>query len=368
MDRSSESVKLRSAKAADQLRRRTDTLARQKQRRAALMLSARLEAGEPLPQAEEDSPAGLMSTDVAAADPALPAELGETEEMDADGTNAGSARRRRSRAPNVAATALVAAEWMVDVPVDLPTNWYVMARPAGRRCLVSTAGGVTRAQGRSGKARSFPSALPGGSRAGGRAGECQLDCIFSEAEQRYYVVDLLLWKGQAMVDCTAEFRLFWLQARLSEARASVSSSSNPCTFVPLDPHLCTTESLRAAYTGAPFERDGLLFLHREGLYECGPSPLFLSWSDASCSSRFYDYGSAAMADALSREPEKAERWRTDEVTAAVGFDDIATVAAQAQASQMEDVGGSGGLVAVDSLPSSRSTAAAPCDVAQMSTE
>ena len=48
-------------------------------------------------------------------------------------------------------------------------------------------------------------------------------------------------------------------------------------------------------------RDGLLLMHRDALYEGGaPSPLQLSWSDASCSTRFYDYGSARMAQEVAR--------------------------------------------------------------------
>ena len=64
------------------------------------------------------------------------------------------------------------------------------------------------------------------------------------------------------------------------------ASTNPCAFVPLQPQPCSAAALAAAY-GAPlpYERDGLLFVHREGLYERGPSPLVLSWSDASCSVR-----------------------------------------------------------------------------------
>ena len=53
---------------------------------------------------------------------------------------------------------------------------------------------------------------------------CELDCIFSEAERRYYVVDVLSWKGQRLVDCPSEFRTWWLRTKLSEARASDPSS------------------------------------------------------------------------------------------------------------------------------------------------
>jgi len=41
--------------------------------------------------------------------------------------------------------------------------------------------------------------------------------------------------------------------------------------------------------------------------------------DSNCSSRFFDYGSEKMANAVLSEPQKAERWRTGEVAAANSF-------------------------------------------------
>ena len=61
-------------------------------------------------------------------------------------------------------------------------------------------------------------------------------------------------------------------------------------------HLCHTHTadmnllaggLQAAYAGpVAFRRDGLLFLHKEGHYDLGTSPLGLLWKDAS-SSRYF---------------------------------------------------------------------------------
>ena len=224
------------------------------------------------------------------------------------------------------ATSLMTAEWMVDVPIDLAQQWLVAARPAGRRCLVTTSGGSTRAHSRHGKPRTFPSALPNGSRAT-RSGlcACELDCIFCEEDQTYYILDVLRWKDQAMIDCPSDFRLWWLASKLTEGNASVQTSTNPCRFVPLAYAPCTPEALRQAYSG-PFQfacaQDGLLLLHREALYEPGPSPLLLSWSDASSSARFYDYGSEQFTAAVTADPAKGERWRAGQVETACGFADL----------------------------------------------
>lgn len=44
-----------------------------------------------------------------------------------------------------------------------------------------------------------------------------LDCIFQEATNTYYVVDVLAWNGCQLDDCTLECRLaFWVHSKLAE--------------------------------------------------------------------------------------------------------------------------------------------------------
>ncbi|KAG2441934.1 hypothetical protein HXX76_003539 [Chlamydomonas incerta] len=130
---------------------------------------------------------------------------------------------------------LMQPEWMTDVPADLGGNWLVMPRPEGMRCLLVTARGRTVSWLRNGAPlHRFHSALPGGSpataaRCGGAAGAsaaaagsggsgdyCLLDCIFHPPNNTYYIQDLLCWRGYAMYDCAAEFRQYWLAAKLAE--------------------------------------------------------------------------------------------------------------------------------------------------------
>ncbi|KAG2451618.1 hypothetical protein HYH02_003399 [Chlamydomonas schloesseri] len=131
---------------------------------------------------------------------------------------------------------LMQPEWMTDVPADLGSNWLVMPRPEGMRCLLVTARGRTVSWLRNGAPlHRFHCALPGGSPAtaagcGGAAGSsaaaasggagsgdyCLLDCIFHPANNTYYIQDLLCWRGYALYDCAAEFRQFWLAAKLAE--------------------------------------------------------------------------------------------------------------------------------------------------------
>ncbi|GLC63873.1 hypothetical protein PLESTF_000092700 [Pleodorina starrii] len=138
---------------------------------------------------------------------------------------------------------LMQPEWMTDVPSDLATNWLVMPRPEGMRCLLVTSRGRTVSWLRNGAPlHRFHSPLPGGSRAtvggAGRsaAGEdyCLLDCIFHPPNNTYYVLDLLCWRGYALYDTAAEFRTFWLTSKFQEeglvpppAAAAVSKSTAP---------------------------------------------------------------------------------------------------------------------------------------------
>ena len=362
-----DAIKVRSDGRAEQRKRREDVLARQKARRASALAQSRGLVEEGSASAAAASCADASFTDASMATTEPPSAAGSssvptTDAMEADAPPRPSPRRG-------AADALMSAEWMVDVPVDLADCWFVAARPAGRRCLVVATGGITKAHGRHGKPRSFPSALPNGSRST-RAGlcTCELDCIYRESEQTYYVLDVLNWKGQRMTDCPTDFRLYWLTTKLAETRASQLSSNNPCRFVPLSYAPCTPEHLQRAYAGATGggggggeqapelpshdaamdlsegsaaassaesssaagSRDGLLLLHREALYEAGPSPLLLSWSDASCSGRFYDYGSTAMAGAITADPSKADKWRTHELDAAVSFAEVLHAVQQPQ--------------------------------------
>ncbi|CAM8896126.1 unnamed protein product [Rhodiola kirilowii] len=106
---------------------------------------------------------------------------------------------------------LMIPEWMIDVPDRLNHDWYVFARPAGKRCFVVSSKGTTVSRLRNGAVlHHFPSALPSGSRKKTVSDPSQsysvLDCIFHELDQTYYVIDMVCWRGYSLHYCTAEFR------------------------------------------------------------------------------------------------------------------------------------------------------------------
>jgi snurportin-1 len=85
----------------------------------------------------------------------------------------------------------MAPEWLVEIPDDLASNWYVMSRPEGQRCLVIASHGTTMVRSRTGHFKnSFLSGLPcgGGAGDGGAMQECILDCIFHPGNNTFYVL------------------------------------------------------------------------------------------------------------------------------------------------------------------------------------
>ncbi|KAL3143993.1 hypothetical protein ABBQ32_003801 [Trebouxia sp. C0010 RCD-2024] len=183
---------------------------------------------------------------------------------------------------------LMQPEWLTDIPADLCTNWYVMPRPEGRRCLVISSQHMTISRHRNGSMlHKFPSILPNGSRessAGSGDDFCILDCVFHEAASVYYVLDMMCWKGYALYDCSAEFRLFWVQSKLAECLPGPGQQQQRYPFVPVPAFTCTQGGLQHAYSSpVPFQRDGLYFLHKEGHYSLDSTPLAVLWKDEACS-------------------------------------------------------------------------------------
>ncbi|GAV56561.1 hypothetical protein CFOL_v3_00103 [Cephalotus follicularis] len=190
---------------------------------------------------------------------------------------------------------LMLPEWIIDVPDRLNLDWYVFARPAGKRCFVVSSNGTTVSRLRNGSIlHHFPSALPSGARTRGASGPapsyCILDCIFHELDQTYYVIDILCWRGYSLYDCTAEFRFFWLNSKLAETGACDSPSQyHRFRFSSVPVYECDQGGLHAAYTGVvPYVKDGLLFYYKHAHYQTGNTPLALVWKDENCSQYVID--------------------------------------------------------------------------------
>ncbi|XP_021263181.1 snurportin-1, partial [Numida meleagris] len=193
----------------------------------------------------------------------------EEEEMEVDAGR---------RLPKRYANQLMLSEWLVDVPVDLEQEWIVVVCPVGKRALVVASRGSTAAYTKSGFCvNRFPSLLPGGNRHNTTSEKvyCILDCIYNEAKQTYYILDVMCWRGHPVYDCQTDFRFFWLSSKIQEEEGlGEKSRINPYKFVGLQNFPCTSESLCEVLTTTfPFEVDGLLFYHKQTHYTPGSTPL-----------------------------------------------------------------------------------------------
>ncbi|XP_057480600.1 uncharacterized protein LOC130767674 [Actinidia eriantha] len=206
-----------------------------------------------------------------------------------------AAKLRGAEARRWFAAQLMLPEWMIDVPDRLIHDWYVFARPAGKRCFVVSSNGTTVSRLRNGSLlHRFPSALPSGARTKGNScsaqSYCILDCIFNELDQTYYVIDMVCWAGYSLYECTAEFRFFWLNSKLAESGACDSPSFyHKYRFGLVPVYNCDQAGLHIAYTGpVPFVKDGLLFYNKHAHYQTGNTPLALVWKDENCSQYVID--------------------------------------------------------------------------------
>uniref|UniRef100_A0A1D1ZPW4 Snurportin-1 n=1 Tax=Auxenochlorella protothecoides TaxID=3075 RepID=A0A1D1ZPW4_AUXPR len=209
-----------------------------------------------------------------------------------------SSRRAAASGREAYAQQLMLPEWMLEVPADLATNWYVAARPEGVRCLVIASRGLTTARLRNGVVHArFASALPGGSpeTTRGEDSYCLLDCVHHVADATYYALDAMAWNGHPLYHCTTEFRAFWTASKLAEAGPGRGGGAALPQFAPVPWLAADAAGLAAAYGGAaPYARDGLAFLHREAHYTPGQSPLSLLWKDQACSKYVIDTDAAGV--------------------------------------------------------------------------
>ncbi|CAK6954435.1 snurportin-1 [Scomber scombrus] len=184
----------------------------------------------------------------------------------------------RRKLPKHYANQLMLSEWLVDVPSELDTEWTMVVCPVGKRSLIVASKGSTAAYTKSGYCvNRFPSLLPGGNRHNSAMGKDYtiLDCIYSEVDRTYYILDVMCWRGHPVYDCTTQFRFYWLQSKVQETDGlSEIAKRNPFRFVSLQNTDCTAESIKKALAAEyNFSVDGLLFYHQQTHYTPGSTPL-----------------------------------------------------------------------------------------------
>uniref|UniRef100_A0A8C6GT01 Snurportin-1 n=1 Tax=Mus spicilegus TaxID=10103 RepID=A0A8C6GT01_MUSSI len=222
----------------------------------------------------------------------------DEEEMDIDPSK---------KLPKRYANQLMLSEWLIDVPSDLGQEWIVVVCPVGKRALIVASRGSTSAYTKSGYCvNRFSSLLPGGNRRNSTTAKDYtiLDCIYSEVNQTYYVLDVMCWRGHPFYDCQTDFRFYWMHSKLPEEEGlGEKTKINPFKFVGLKNFPCTPESLCEVLSmDFPFEVDGLLFYHKQTHYSPGSTPL-VGWLRPYMVSDIL--GVAVPAGPLTTKPEYA---------------------------------------------------------------
>lgn len=214
-------------------------------------------------------------------------------------------------------------EWMTDIPSTFgTTDWFVVPRPTGRRCLVIASRGrtVSYSEKDGNVMHKFFSLLPSGSKktVQGTAGYTILDCVYNAQTHTYIVLDLMCWRGHQVYDCTAEFRITWLRSKLREefgGALQVRGPNNKFRFEPAAFFNCDVVGFMQAYSRCklPYDREGLVFVHKQGLYELGVNPLVMRWKDAATSKYFVDTtgsGARSKHQAVVLRADKDGTFRT----------------------------------------------------------
>ncbi|MBZ3883410.1 Snurportin-1 [Sciurus carolinensis] len=195
----------------------------------------------------------------------------DDEEMDID---------TGKKLPKRYANQLMLSEWLIDVPSDLGQEWIVVVCPVGKRALIVASRGSTSAYTKSGYCvNRFSSLLPGGNRRNSTNAKeyTILDCIYSEVNQTYYVLDVMCWRGHPFYDCQTDFRFYWMHSKLPEEEGlGEKTKLNPV--------------------------DGLLFYHKQTHYSPGSTPL-VGWLRPYMVSDVL--GVAVPAGPLTTKPEYA---------------------------------------------------------------
>ncbi|XP_049787597.1 snurportin-1 isoform X2 [Schistocerca cancellata] len=111
---------------------------------------------------------------------------------------------------------LMMSEWLLQVPADLDSKWYVVPCPVGKRTLV--------------------------------------------------------------VSSRTEFRSYWMETKFQQenSEATEKSAENPFPFLPLPYRRCTMDAVGDILSGVELpggSLDGLLFYHSESHYTAGSTPL-----------------------------------------------------------------------------------------------
>ncbi|XP_037944938.1 snurportin-1 [Teleopsis dalmanni] len=170
------------------------------------------------------------------------------------------------------------SEWLWQRPSDLQ-NWLIMPYPKGQRCILIAEGACTRIYTKRGKLccilhTRFPGDLmkPGSGTV--------VDCVYSRADNTIYVIDMLAFGTNDLVNCEAQFRFFWLKSRFQDYEIDLDNDKGGKKIVLLDKYdFAYIDSVEETVKRFPYwpdnkpKLDGFVFYHKESSYVFERTPL-----------------------------------------------------------------------------------------------
>ncbi len=172
-------------------------------------------------------------------------------------------------------------EYMFSIPSDLNhEDWFIIPRPEGIHCTIIARKGTSFLRDKNGfLLKKFDSEFPGG-KPKNKRGSALLDVIYDKEKKICYLLDILYWNEQNLLDCSSEARYFWLESHVSPIK---HHENLDIKFINLPKFPCDSQGFTKAYlSNFGYSKDGLLFVAKKGLYLSGVNPYFLLWKDAVC--------------------------------------------------------------------------------------
>ncbi|KAG7265341.1 hypothetical protein CRUP_014377 [Coryphaenoides rupestris] len=157
----------------------------------------------------------------------------------------------KRKLPRHYANQLMLSEWLVDVPAELDTEWLMVVCPVGKRSLIVASKTEFRFYWLQSKVQEAEGLAditkrnPGSTAAYTKSGYCVnrfpsllpdytiLDCIYSEMDRTFYILDVMCWRGHPVYDCPFRF---------------VSLQSTECTAPSIQQALITDYDFNTHYT------------------------------------------------------------------------------------------------------------------------
>ena len=173
---------------------------------------------------------------------------------------------------------------LVDIPTDLKSQWMVVLRPEGERCLVVLKNNTITLRSRNGNIIGDTHILDPFR----YLSRFDVDAIFDAVlSNELYIFDVLLFNQNELVNSEFEFRQFFLEQNWpflsGKAPAVFMDDETGDSTIPeihrLEAYQVSAASLQTLYDSSEYEKDSLVFFRKTGKYENGLSSEALYFRD-----------------------------------------------------------------------------------------